>query len=481
MNRAAVLQRGLGVGASCVVFLGVLLLVAAGRLPLGLLALLAVGLLAAAATFAVRRPVLAPAAAAALLVAGDVAVPLVEHLAKLTSVLAAVLVLFARMAGRGRRIGWSPLLATLALLITCAFLSTATSLDPARSLFQDADYLVGLALAASVVAATVDRTDLLLLATVITLSGAVLCVSALTSAADLEARNNATVVSNRPIGVFAQPNELGLAAAMTLCFSIAITVLAFRQRRRTTGALCAATAALALVALLLSLSRGAWIGATLGLVVLAALLREARRPLLTGLAALVTVAVVQLVVLRTTANVVTQRLLTLFNGQRNPYDVRPEVWAEALDQLGRRPLLGSGPRAFPAAARANLANFTAARDADHAHNLLLTVGAEQGVLGAAGLIAAVSVGAWEALRNARPPKRGPTDGSSPGPATDLVVRGVSAGAAAALAAVIGQGIVDYPLRNPITDALTWLVIGLLAACARTRSGRPAPEIPRFAP
>ena len=117
-----------------------------------------------------------------------------------------------------------------------------------------------------------------------------------------------------------------------------------------------------------------------------------------------------------------------------------------------------------------LRHVDAAKKEEHAHNLALAVGAEQGVLGVTALLVATGVGAREALRNSRATRLHASSDDSRSRATSgLTVRGVSAGASAALAAVIGHGAVDYPLRNPVIATLAWLFIGLLAACACTRT------------
>lgn len=470
-------RTALGVG--CAAALTAAGLWVAGRsVPLGLGLLLGVPLLIWLTVAAVHRPVLAVSAVALIPMTGNVEVPLSTHLSKILIAAAAMVVLAARLSGHGRRIGWSPILAALALLVVSALLSTITSLDTSSSLRQDANYLIGLALVAAIVAATVDAADLLMLALAVCVGGAVLCATALTSASDLQANYNATLIINRPKGLFTQPNQLGMAASMVMCFGIGICVLTARQRRVALAALSGTAGALGGVALVLSLSRGAWFGACLGLIVLAFLLREARRPLMVGVTLAFT-AIVILVATRptvSTRNIVTERLVSIVSWRSNPYDERPALWAEAIKQLVEHPLQGTGPDAFPAAANQG-AVLTPARGWSHAHNLFLGLGAEQGVLGLTLLAAIVGIGAWEALRN-RSTAEAPPNPVPPGepPGHNLTVRSVSASATAAMAAVLGQGVVDYPLRNPVLQMMTWLIIGLLAACAHVRSARPTGEL-----
>ncbi|MEU2746089.1 O-antigen ligase family protein [Streptomyces collinus] len=433
---------------------------------------LLVPVLVATALISVRRPVLAVATVPLLLVVGNVGLPLSLPLVRGQILAVAAVVLIARARGYGRRIGWSPVIAAMALLVAAALVSTLSGVDPARSLRHDVGYLVGLLLAAAIVVVTVDRSDLLLLASAVCVGGAILCATALTSIPELQVENrDASLIVNRPAGIFGQPNELGLAAAMTLCFCVAMTVVAHRQRQTWMTALFAVAALMAAVALVASLSRGAWIGCALGLVVLALLLREART-LLISLATVATVGLALLVIAPPSQNtpVAAQRLLSIFGGQGNPYDERPAARAEAVVQMSENPVLGTGPGTFQVAAKQGLAHVEAAQNEEHAHNLALAVGAEQGVLGVTALLVATGVGAREALRNSRAPALRASSGDAQSKATTgLTTRGVSAGAGAALAAVIGHGAVDYPLRNPVIATMAWLFIGLLAACARSRT------------
>ncbi|WP_028807546.1 O-antigen ligase family protein [Streptomyces canus] len=446
--------------------------VGARSTTLGLGVLVVVPVMAVLTAAGLRRPVLAVAAFALLLPAGSIGLPLATNVAQILAVWTSAVVLVARIGGRGRRIGRSAVLAASTLLVVSAFLSTLTSVDLRNSLLQTTNYAAGLALAASVVVATVHRRDLLVLAMAVVLGGAVLSGSVLVDVPDLQARFGSTLVSNRPTGIFAQPNELGLCTAMMLCFGLAMAVVMLRRKRAALCAVCGVASALALMALLLSLSRGGWIGALAGLAVLVALLPGARGPLLMSF--LVTGAVVMALLLAESAtsnsSVIAERFSTIFTGERSPFDERPAAWAGAFQQMAHSPFLGSGPAAFPAAAAHGLAQFTDVRQVVHAHILYLTVGAEQGVLGIAALAVAIGVGAREALRNRRAAATLANGSRAAARWAALPAEaGVSAAAAAALTAVIAEGAVDYPLRNPVLGAMTWLFIGLLAACARTRS------------
>src|SRR6266545_540638 len=196
-------------------------------------------------------------------------------------------------------------------------------------------------------------------------------------------------------------------------------------------------------ALMFTLSRGAWIGTALALLFLLVALSEARRALvlLVVPGILVAVLVAPLVpVGQTEINVVGERARALT--ALSPYDNRRQIYAEAWREIRADPVTGVGPGGFPiASARAGSRTSTYA--VVHAHNLLLTWGAEAGfpaVLFILGLALSLALAAREAGRRFR--RLGQTRD-----------RAIVAGVAAALLAIFGQGLFDYVLRNAVAEAL----------------------------
>jgi O-antigen ligase len=152
-----------------------------------------------------------------------------------------------------------------------------------------------------------------------------------------------------------------------------------------------------------------------------------------------------------------ERLRSANDPTSNPYDARPAIWDEAREQLGNRPLLGSGPNGYSALARDEGASFGVI-EPDHAHSLYLSVAAEQGVVGVLLLMGLMCCCLYVARkgRHARTSER----------------QTVVAAAGAALTALAAQGSVDYVLGSPVISALCWLLLGMLAAgaCAANRAG-----------
>ncbi|HEX3214165.1 MAG TPA: O-antigen ligase family protein, partial [Actinomycetota bacterium] len=199
--------------------------------------------------------------------------------------------------------------------------------------------------------------------------------------------------------------------------------------------------------------------------VLLAMLPMARRRLLL-LVPFVVAAVLALVVVQADVpqlGVINERLKTFSTPTAIPWDDRPGIYREAWSEIQARPLTGFGPGGFPvASSRAESGVRTIG--AFHAHNVLLTVAAESGVpavLLLIGFTLSVGVVALRAIRRLRAGDR-PRDAA------------LVACLAAALMMVVGQGLVDFTLRNPIIVVLVWSVVGLLLAADRVSASPGAP-------
>jgi len=139
----------------------------------------------------------------------------------------------------------------------------------------------------------------------------------------------------------------------------------------------------------------------------------------------------------------------------SPYDDRRQIWAEAIREMKAKPWLGYGPGDFPVSSL-RTGSDTSSVYALHAHNLWLTWGAETGIPAVAiivGLTAAVGFAARRATRGAN--NRG-----------DREDRAIVVGVTAALITVLGQGLVDYTLRNVVIFTALWGLIGALLVARR---------------
>jgi O-antigen ligase len=345
-------------------------------------------------------------------------------------------------------------------LVLAAVVSVPSTVDADLTFRAFVQLTTGVLLALAVAAATRAPRDSAAVQVALALMATVVAAGALRGGGDLSAAYGGAVAAGRAQGMFAQPNELGVFCAVTLPLLVALAVGARSRAARLMGVLGALTVAGALV---LSLSRGAWIGTAVSLLCLVALLGQLRRRLLVPLLGVVAAGTVVAVVRSSTGvpGIVLERLQTVLDPAANPYDERPLIYREAWRQLEERPLVGDGLGAFPSVAGPATPTH-GILPAEHAHNLLLTAATEAGVPAAVLLVAFAGWLAAGTLRGHRALIRQGRDRLLP----------LLAGPAAGLAALLAHGVVDYPLRNPVLFLLTWTVVGLLlGALAWTRDER----------
>lgn len=424
---------------------------------------LAGAVLLAVAVAGLARPIWAIALVFAAIPIGAVEVgPLGIPAIQVAVLGCAALAMLGRVNAGLAPLPWPPVMWWAAALVGVALLETPLAINPDAAVRQVAQLVTGVLIALAIVAAVRRMRDLRWLIGALLLVGTAVCLIALPGAGQLRPRYGAAVVENRAQGLFTEPNQLGSFSALLVFLACALW-LGGRSGRARTGAGLAALIAVATLAV--SLSRGSWLGAATGSVVLLATLPMARRRLLllapAGVAALLALVALQPDIPQ--LDVIGQRLQTLADPTGSPWDDRPGIYREAWSQVQDRPLTGFGPGGFPvASARAESEVRTIG--AYHAHNVLLTVAAEAGIPAVVllvGFTLSVGVVALRAIRCLRSRDR-PRDAA------------LVACLAAALMVVVGQGLVDFTLRNPIIVVVVWSVLGLLLAADRVSATQPGP-------
>lgn len=364
----------------------------------------------------------------------------------------------------------SVIFAGLGLGVAAAVVSTAQGVSPGESMQLLAISFLTLGYALAIVFAyrpgiEVEALDLLVVV------GGVVAVVALTSVGSMQASDAGTVVSGRLTGVFAQPNELGIfcAALLPICAAALVTS---RSARRAL-VLGAATVCI-VVAWAMSMSRGAWIGGVVALSCLALCEPTVRRTLAAIGTVLLAIccAAVLLPANAPVLGMIGARIRSLGDPSQNQYDDRPLIWAEAWRQATHHPWFGVGPGGYETAARQS-SSATSMDPAPHAHDLVLTVLADRGVVGLA-FGALVVAGCVLAAR--RQMSRQPFLSECLG-----LSRTRSMAVLAALVAILAHGVVDMPLRNPIVAALVWTLLGMaILAEVYGRGGPAGPVSSRYA-
>jgi O-antigen ligase len=262
----------------------------------------------------------------------------------------------------------------------------------------------------------------------------------------------AEIVSGRLQGAFDHPNQLGALCALTapIAASLIFGLRALRWRVAAVFALM-----LLLAALMLSLSRGAWIGAAVAALFMLVKLREARRLLVLVSIPLAIIGffVWSLAPSSTEVKVVGERAKAI--SILSPHDDRKVIYKEAMREIRENPLLGVGPGGFPVASR-RVVSETSTLSYGHAHNLYLNWAAETGIpslLIIFGFVVALGVAARTASRRSLA-------------RADRADYALVVGISAALLSVLAQGTVDYVLPNRVVDIAVWTVIGVLLVMRR---------------
>ena len=379
----------------------------------------------------------------------------------------AVLIAMRRLGLGDAPLGWAAPLGWMLALVLWVLVALPTAVDRELAVKQTGQLIGGLLFAATVLAAITTARDVRRLMTAFVAVSAVIALTALGTGEQLQSRFGGGLITGRATGIFTEPNQFGAMCSMAALVGIGLTLAARRRPVKLLGA--AATVAL-VVGLLLSLSRGSWIGFTLGLVVLVVMLPRARRALLALSIPLVLLAVGlgAFAPGNPAVTVVSERLSATVSGSvRNPYDERPAIWAEAVREIVDSPLTGQGPGGFPvSASRAGSEAQTVTPD--HAHNILLTWAAESGVPAALLLLGfALHLGLKTHSVSSRLR-----------PGTRDYDRATLTGLAAAAVSIVGQGTVDYVLRGPVVFYASLAIVGALMAMLKV--ARPAP-IPAPAP
>jgi putative inorganic carbon (hco3(-)) transporter len=359
--------------------------------------------------------------------------------------------ILVRLARGQAPLPWSAPLAWGVAVFALCLAATPHAVDTTLATKQDIDIALGLLLVLTAYAGAQSLGAVRRLAHVLLAVGLIVAVLSLGHASALHAVAGAQRVDNRLRGTFTEPNQFGGFSAIVLIVAVGVALGARSRLERWWAVLVAAIDG---IAMLLALSRGAWIGVMLAGVVLLALVPRARRALALTLVAVA--ALVPLFGLLTPdlpqVTVVRQRVSTLHLPASTPYDSRPAIWREALREIGTSPLLGEGPGQFPVVSR-QAASSAATVYADHAHDVLLTTAAEVGIPAALALVG-FTVTMLIVLVRAVRRLAGTHDAA------------VVAGIGSALAVVVGQGIVDFTLRNADIFLLLSVLVGLTLAAAR---------------
>jgi O-antigen ligase len=369
---------------------------------------------------------------------------------------AAIVVVLRRLAVGRIPLPFSAPLGWAVALFLWTLVSLFSAIDETLAIKVLFSLLGGIVCSTVVLAGCRDMHDLRLLLGAFVMSGVVIGLITFTegrAAGGLTTEfGGSEIVSGRLEGAFDSPNQLGAFCALMIPVCAGLIFGARTTRWRFFAGIALL---ILLVTMMLSLSRGAWVGVAVALLLMLTLLREARR-LLVILAVPLALAgffVWSLGPTKTDVKVVGERARAIT--VLSPYDDRRVIYKEAFREIRENPVLGVGPGGFPVAST-RVVSESATLSYAHAHNLYLNWAAEVGlpsvilILGFAG---ALGLAARTAVRGAR--ARG-----------DMADRAIVIGIAAALLTVLAQGFFDYVIPNPVVYTAFWTLVGALLVARR---------------
>ena len=402
--------------------------------------------------WAVQRPIVAALLVPLALPLGFVSLPG----GLLDGVQASLLLLIMAVAVHRLASGRGPLPAppgagVLLVLLGLVALAVPSAPDLSRAVHQFITVALATLAILAIAGACRDLVDVRRMVAACLVSGLAVCATALPQSGQVAGSSGGVIVSGAT-GIFTEHNQLGGYGAAILVLA-AGTLFAVRGGWARAGVLL--TAGVALGAVALALSRGAYLGTVLGIAVLLFLLPQVRRRVLLAAGPLLLALglFAAFVPDNPQVTVIGERLQSFSNPQANPEDDRPAIWAEAFRQIELDPLTGSGPANFPVVALRAGTEVSFVVPA-HAHDVPLTVAAEVGLPAAGVLLLLTFVWTRRFVRTTRR-------------LAQRRDRALSAALAGASATFVGQGIFDATLRSSMVLVLLALCVGLALAVGRS--------------
>jgi O-antigen ligase len=305
--------------------------------------------------------------------------------------------------------------------------------------------------------ATLGRKDIERALFALSIAGGIVGIVALAGAGQQQAIAGGAVVTGRAQAGFQHPNVLAFFLVLTLPGALVLAASGPTWRRPIAGA----AAGLALAGLVLTLTRGAIIGAALSLIVLLwwPPFRRFAGILLVGLALF---AVFNAKALSRSQEfaIVSERLQTISKFSTTSGS-RVEIYKTVPKIVANHPFLGVGMGNFSVVSPHYGLRDIQGAAFDHAHNVILTMAVELGLIGLAVFLLVTYFVARTAVRAVR-------DRGSPDFPFALA-------SASALMGIVGSSISDVPYRTNAITGVMMLHIGALVAFERRADARRAPR------
>jgi len=341
----------------------------------------------------------------------------------------------------------------IALLTLMTLINVWASVLPDVTLWAAYRLLTGMALYYAIVnwVTTTDRLRLLSQLTVIT--GLLLALAALISvkwtAAGELFRVLVLLYDRLPLLVSDAVNPNVMAGALVILFPFALALLLFGGRQLSWPQLVLLGAAVVLMlgVIILTQSRGSWMGLAASLMIITLLRWPWGRWLIMVVAAAGLFVILWL-------GVVPVLNALMLNNTLGGLDTRLEVWSRALYMIEDFPITGIGMGLFEEVAGVLYPFFTVSRDVPHAHNLFLQVAVDTGIPGLIAWLAIwmlTALGARQVYRDGRSTRHG-------------VLAGLGVGLLCSQVALAMHGMVDAVTWGGIrVSIIPWAIWGLTMA------------------
>lgn len=349
-----------------------------------------------------------------------------------------------------RSFTWSPVLSGAAVFLAGVILSTILARDPILSARSASGYVLGFGLAFAVVQAVRRTSDLTWLLRAWVVGSLFVIAPNIESPQNVRVSFGGAQVQGRLSGVFSEPNAFGEFCIMALFVAVALFLASTNRLDRIMGA---SLAALSVVAVAFTLSRGTWIGVAVGLLVLAVLVP--RFAIVLGAIVVTVVAGLGTAIAggQEFALAFVSRMASFSEGAENPEDLRPLIWREALAMWQDSEWVGIGLGGYKEFSRYG-GSIIAPEGAFHAHNGMLNYGTETGVLGLLSLLLCIGIALYVSLK------------AIWGSKSTLLPKPAIASLLAAMFGIAAHGLVDYVYSNPMLLALVWILLGFLAVACK---------------
>ena len=304
-----------------------------------------------------------------------------------------------------------------------------------------------------------DREQLERVFMAVALAGGILGAVAMATSGEQVLVEGGAAATGRAQASFDHPALL--AFFLVLAFPPA-TALALHGRRLALRPVWAVCAGLCGAGIAFSLTRGAILALALSLLVLL-FLPAFRRWAVVALAVLAVFAAFNARAIEDSPQleVIGQRLSTITETQATASNQRPYIWSKTPSMIADHPFFGVGAGNFPFwAPRYAIVGYDGAPFV-HAHNVLLTIAAENGIIGLALLlafgVAVVVVGLHALLRGKKSPHYA-----------------FAVAAAASVMGAFSTGLFDSPPTTVVIMGAILILIGCLAAAERLTREEPGP-------